>query len=74
MDLIAKSNEKQDVILEVISDILTIAKAKDSKEAESIFKKVVGKINDSVDTIDSMIKLLGWAATIYNIVINMLSK
>jgi hypothetical protein len=74
VDLISKSNEKQDEMLELISEILTIAKAKEKKEAESIFKKVMTKINDTADTADSMIKLVGWASAIYNMVITMLPR
>jgi hypothetical protein len=74
VDLISKSNEKQDEILELISEILTIAKAKEKKEAESIFKKVMTQINDTVDTADSMIKLVGWASAIYNVVNSMLTR
>ncbi len=68
VDLISKSNDKQDEMLELISEILAIAKAREKKEAESIFKKVMTKINDSVETADSMIKLVGWATAIYNVV------
>ena len=74
VDLISKSNEKQDQMLGLITEILTIAKAKGKREAESIFKKVVTKINDSVETADSVIKLIGWATAIYNMVILMLPQ
>ena len=50
----------------------TIAKAKEKREAESIFKKVVTKITDTVEAADSVIKLIGWATTIYNMVVGML--
>ena len=72
VDLISKSNEKQDEVIGIVSEILAIAKAKEKKEAESLFKKVMTKINDSVETADSVIKLAGWAATIYNMVMTML--
>lgn len=74
VDLISKSNEKQDEVLSLISEILTIAKAKEKREAESIFKSVMTKINDTVETADSTIKLVGWATAIYNMVITMLPK
>lgn len=74
VDLISKSNEKQDEMLNLISEILSIAKAKEKKEAESIFKKVMTKINDTVETADSIIKLVGWATVIYNMVITMLPQ
>lgn len=74
VDLISKSNEQQDEVIEIVSEILAIAKAKEKKEAESLLKKVMTKINDSVETADSMIKLVGWATTIYNMVITMLPQ
>lgn len=74
VDLISKSNEQQDEVIGIVSEILTIAKAKEKKEAESLLKKVMTKINDSVETADSMIKLVGWATTIYNMVITMLPQ
>lgn len=72
VDLISKSNEQQDEVIEIVSEILAIAKAKEKEEAESLLKKVMTKINGSVETADSMIKLVGWATTIYNMVITML--
>ena len=74
VDLISKSNENQDEMLELIYEILTIAKAKEKKEAESIFKKIITKINDTVGTADSVIKLIGWATALYNMVLPMLPK
>ncbi len=72
VDLISKSNEQQDEVIEIVSEILAIAKAKEKKEAESLLKKAMTKINDSVKTADSIVKLVGWATTIYNMVITML--
>lgn len=74
VDLISKSNEKQDEILEIITEILAIAKAKEKKEADSLFKRVMTKINDTVETADSVVKIVGWATTIYNMVVTMLPK
>lgn len=74
VDLISESNEQQDKVIEIISEILAIAKSKEKKEAESSLKKVMAKINDSVKTVDSMVKLAGWATVVYNMVITMLPK
>ena len=74
VDLISKSNDKQDEMLEIISEILAIAKAKDKKEAESFLKKAMTKINGSVETADSLVKLVGWATAIYNMVVTMLPQ
>lgn len=74
VDLISNANDKQDELIGLISKILTIAKAKDKEEAESLFKKVMGKINETVKSADSMIKIMGWATSIYSMVIAMLNK
>ena len=74
VDLISKSNEQQDEVIEIVSEILAIAKAKEKAEAESLLKKVMTKITGSVDAADSVIKLIGWAATIYSMVITRLPK
>lgn len=74
VDLISNANDKQDELIGLISEILTIAKAKDKEEAESLFKNVMGKINETVKSADSMIKIMGWATSIYSMVIAMLNK
>lgn len=74
VELIRVSNDKQDILISILNDILLIAKAKNKEEADSLFKKVVDRINNGVDTADSMIKILGWATTIYQVVISFLSK
>lgn len=74
VDLINKNNEKQDVLIEIVSEILAIAKAKEKKEAETLFKKVMNRINDSVDDVESIIKITGWAMTVYNMVLPMIQK
>lgn len=74
VDLISNSNDQQDEIIEIVSEILAIAKAKDKKEAESFLKRAMSKINDTVESTESIIKLVGWATAIYQIIITMLPK
>lgn len=74
VDLISNSNEQQDEIIEIVSEILAIAKAKDKKEAESFLKRAMSKINDTVESTESILKLVGWATAIYQIIITMLPK
>lgn len=71
VELISQSNEKQDELISLLSEILALAKAKNKEEAESLFKKIMGKINDTAENVDTMIKIVGWATTIYNMVISM---
>lgn len=74
VDLINHSNENQDQIIEIITETLSIAKAKNKEEADSLFKKVSEKITSTTDTVDAAIKLWGWATTVYNIVVPLLQS
>ncbi len=67
VDLINKSNEQQDELIAIIADILTIAKAKDKKEAESIYKKVMAKITQTVKDGETLAKVVGYATTVYEL-------
>lgn len=57
VDLINHSNENQDQIIEIFTDILSIAKAKNKEEADGLFKNVSEKITSTTDTVDAIIKL-----------------
>ena len=72
VELINKSNENQDQIISVITNIFEIAKAKSKEEAEINFKKAMEIINASVNSAESIGKLAGWAIAIFNIVKNFL--
>lgn len=74
VDLIKNSNDKQDEMIELLSDIFLLAKVKDKEEADSMFKQIMTKINDTADTAESIIKLSGWAMAIYNMVISFLPR
>ena len=72
VELINKNNEDQEKILEVMSQVLVIATAKSKEEAESLFKRAMQKLNDTTENVETMIKVMGWATTVYNIVAGML--
>ena len=72
VELINQNNEKQDELIALMTEVLSLAKAKSKAEADSLFKKIMGKINDTADSVDSMIKIVGWATTVYNMVLPML--
>lgn len=67
VDLISKSNEQQDELIAIIAEILTIAKAKDKKEADSIYKKVMTKITQTVKDGETLAKVVGYATTVYEL-------
>jgi len=67
VDLINKSNDQQDELIAIIAEILTIAKATDKKEAESIYKKVMAKITQTVKDGETLAKVVGYATTVYEL-------
>jgi len=73
VELINQNADKQDELIALLSEVLSLAKAKSKKEADNLFKKIMEKINDTTDNVDSMIKIVGWATTIYNMVLPLLS-
>lgn len=72
VELISRSNDKQDELISLITEVLSLAKAKSKEEADTMFKKIMGKINDTADSVDSIIKIVGWATTVYNMVLPLL--
>lgn len=72
VDLISKANEKQDEMLGILSEILSIAKAKSKEEADSRYKAIMSRISTSVDNVEAMIKVAGWASAVYRVVIKLI--
>lgn len=73
IELISNSNDKQDELISLMTEVLSLAKAKSKEEAGTFFKKIMRKINDTADSVDSIIKIVGWATTVYNMVLPLLS-
>lgn len=72
VELINQSNDKQDELISLMTEVLALAKAKSKEEADTLFKKIMSKINDTADSVDSIIKIVGWATTVYNMVLPLL--
>lgn len=72
VELISQSNDKQDELISLMTEILSLAKAKSKDEADTLFKKIMSKINNTADSVESMIKIVGWATTVYNMVLPLL--
>ncbi|MGG1880143.1 hypothetical protein ABDI30_21580 [Paenibacillus cisolokensis] len=64
--LVHLSNEKQDQVIELLSEIMSISAAKTKKEAESMFTKALNKINNLGTTVESVQTLIGLLNTVYN--------
>lgn len=67
VDLISKSNEQQDELIAIIAEVLTIAKAKSKKEAESTYAKVMGRITQTVKDAETLAKVAGYATTVWQL-------
>ena len=68
VDMISKSNEQQDELIAMVADILTIAKAKDAKEAESAYRKIMNKISQTVKDGETLAKLVRFATSVYGMI------
>ena len=68
VDLIHNSVENQDQIISIMAEILAMAKANNKDEADSLCKRVMSKISDTVQNVETMIKIMTFAKMFYNIV------
>ena len=67
VDLISKSNEQQDELIEIIAEVLTIAKAKNQAEAKSVYTKVMGRITQTIKDAETLAKIAGYATSVWNL-------
>lgn len=64
VDLINNSNEKQDEIIQIITELLEIAKETNKNEAESKYRQVMNRIGQIADDADALVKLYGFGQLI----------
>lgn len=69
IDLLQYNNDKQDEIINLLTDILNVGTAVTQKEAETRYKKALKKINDLGGSVRSIQTLVGVLTTVYNAVI-----
>ena len=67
VDLISKSNEQQDELIEIIAEVLTIAKAKNQAEAKFVYTKVMGRITQTIKDAETLAKIAGYATAVWNL-------
>ena len=68
VELISKSVEQQDVLIGFVTEIMSIAKAKNKEEAKTLYEKTVGRISTAVQDGEALAKLVLYATVIYNMV------
>lgn len=71
-EFVRESNLKQEELQKIVLSMLDIMKAKDEKEAEKLFKKTLRTINETVESVESITKLVTFAGVVYKLVGNFL--
>ena len=72
VELINKSNDNQEELLDILTQILAIAAAKSKEEADSLFKKIMQKLTNTTSNVETMVKIMGWATSILEMVKSLL--
>ena len=60
VDLISSSNDRQDEIISIITELLSVAKETDKEKALSKYRRIMNKINEFSGDADLLIKLSSW--------------
>ena len=68
VELIRSSNEHQETVIELMGEILSIAKAKSKEEADSTYRKIMNKITTAIGDAETLAKVVGYATTVYSVV------
>lgn len=67
VNLIHNNNEKQNEIVEIITELLNLAKENNKAETESKFRKIMNKITTFTEDIETIVTLMSFAMTVYNV-------
>ncbi|MGG4090547.1 hypothetical protein [Paenibacillus lautus] len=66
LDMIRQSTENQQEVIEILSEILSFAKAKSKDEAANRYRKVMKKAAELKGDIETATKLMGYATAAWN--------
>lgn len=64
--LLEENTEDQKAILEIINDFNTLATINDKSESQSLYRKIMNKINVTISDVATINTLCGYGLTIYN--------
>lgn len=64
--LLEENTEDQKAILEIINDFNTLATINDKSESQSLYRKIMNKINVTISDVTTINRLCGYGLTIYN--------
>lgn len=68
VNMIRFNSDQQTEIMLIITEILAIGTASTPEEAESLYKKVTGKINHTIESGENIAKLTTWATAAWTLV------
>jgi hypothetical protein len=74
VSLISKNIEQQDALIEVMGDILSIAKAKEKREAETKLQIALKKITETITNGEALAQAVMYAGTVFNMVIGLIGN
>ena len=66
-ELISNGNDKQDEIIEILKELFELAKHTDKSKAESAFRNVMNRIHSFEGDVSTIVKLMGFASTLWGI-------
>lgn len=64
--LLEENTEDQKAILEIINDFNTLATINNKSESQSLYRKIMNKINVTISDVTTINTLCGYGLTIYN--------
>lgn len=64
--LLEEDTEDQKAILEIINDFNTLATINNKSESQSLYRKIMNKINVTISDVTTINTLCGYGLTIYN--------
>lgn len=68
VELLHESNLQQAQISDLMGDLFALAKAKDKKEAKSLYEKTIGKLSSFGEDVNNIAALVTLATSVYNMV------
>lgn len=67
IELIKDNNERQEEILNVIMDLLSVAKETNKENAQNKYRKIMNKISDFSNDFETFMKLTTFATTVHGV-------
>ncbi|MFB0841802.1 hypothetical protein [Paenibacillus oleatilyticus] len=72
VELLQNNSDRQEQILELLKEVISLGTVKSKEEADSVFQKTLTKIQGLGGTVESVQTLIGFLNTVYNSTITLL--